>query len=77
MSDRKTFSSNELIQLLLIKERIFEISMFCKKQGWHKAGLHLCAGSDELEKIVDELLINHIKRDPIRNERSHKESSAH
>lgn len=62
MKRKDTFTGDELVQLFLIKERIFEISMFCKEQRWHKAGLHLCVGADELEKIVTNLLVTHLKK---------------
>lgn len=61
MKTKKPLTVDQLLQLFLIKERVFEISMFCKSQGWHEAGLHLCAGSDELEKIAIDLLDKKIK----------------
>lgn len=72
MTTRKEFTGDELVQLFLIKERLFEISMFCKKQGWHKAGLHLCVGSDELDKITTNLLVKHLKRGLEEHEQSRR-----
>jgi hypothetical protein len=36
----------------LMAEYLFSLSMMCKHFKWHKTGMHLCAGSDELKKML-------------------------
>jgi len=44
----------------IMSEYLFSLSMMCKHYEWHKTGLHLCAASDELQKMLDaKSLIQH------------------
>jgi hypothetical protein len=37
----------------IMSEYLFSLSMMCKHYEWHKTGMHLCAASDELEKMLE------------------------
>lgn len=46
--------SDVVPEAVMMKEILFELSMFCKERGWHKSGLLACVASDELEKMLEQ-----------------------
>ena len=44
---------SSILKAHLLKDHIFSIAMMCKEQKWHISGMHLCAASDHLERMLE------------------------